>query len=163
MMMNMREELLKETAKYMVEDAVTNYAETGIAMFMLVLNGVMKYKLELKPGAGHNYGMILDAIYDYYRNDPTSQIDQMLFNTLIYEANNFGTFPILNIIMNYVYLQLRNEKNYSAPFKLNIHEILNCVKKQLTTYEKFKDDPRTATWLEETDRIFQERYHYKML
>ena len=109
----------------------------GLYGFLL---GKGDFKAESFPDAGHNYIEVLNAIYRYDVNNPDINVANMLEETLNLIASHMISVDNFLMLMNYLYLQLDNEKNNKSPFKINVLRILNTLKTRIISTNKLYQD-----------------------
>ena len=118
---------LSSIADEIVKTAVKRYEGSGAFSFALTIMGSGKFKLESFPGAGHNFYVILEAIYKYYNYD--KRISNMLSESLEYLCD-FGPFKIEGdyLLLNFINLILNKQKLNEAPFNIDCIILLEKFK-----------------------------------
>ena len=51
-----------------MNEAIKFYESGNEMGFHFMLKGAMQFRVERRPGMGHDYNMILNTLYEYYRN-----------------------------------------------------------------------------------------------
>jgi len=159
----MNYEDLRKKASVIVEESVKSYLEGKTMKFLLMIMGAMHYGIKANPEAMHNYNIILEEIYNYYRNHPNIPVDKMLFSSLNKFASIVSDTEDSNLCMGYIFSQLENEKKNIAPFNLDVKTIIDSLKNRIATLPKLSNNPEINFWLEETDKILREKYGYMIL
>ena len=113
----------------------------------------------------------IDAIYDHYRNDPSSGIDSMMFDALTAIARKYRGEMAVEAVLDIVNRQLGNEKSGDAPFTIDCQAILDALRPTLienkemylTPKESFDFVPFWNTVVEVYDRVLKEKYGCRVL
>lgn len=112
----------------------------------------------------------MEAIYDYYRNNPSSRIDLLLYNTLIYISGRYKGESVIEQVLNIVQYQLDSEKKQLAPFKIDCQSVLNELKKTIIKNKEMYMQPKEVRgyipfWnnIENYDLELQKMYGHKVL
>ena len=151
-------------AMIMVDSTAKHYLYGSSKMaFFCMLMGIGKYRLESFPGAGHNYYVMLEAIYKYYRENPDKHVDKILFNTLMRCIETMSSTRALSLICNYIVAQAKNEKQGISPFKLDNIQLLKQMKSSVSNRPEFSNDELAITLLNDTIRICEETMGEKVL
>lgn len=159
-------------AMLMVDSATQKYLDGRNKMaFVNMLIGIGKYRLESFPGAGHNYYVILEAIYEYYREHPDKHVDEILFSTLMGYINAMSSAKALPLICNYIVAQVKNENQRISrfrsqrvsPFKLDNVQLLKQMRFVVLNEPEFSNDELAVTLLDNTIKICEETMGEKVL
>ena len=110
------------------------------------------------------------AIYDYYNNNPASNINKKLFDALMYISDNYkGETAIYNVLQIISY-QLERERLGIAPFSLDCKSILNNLRKSIinnkSMYMEAKEEWNNVPfwdYLENYNNSFDRNYGLKFL
>ena len=156
---------LLDFAMIMVDSATRKYLDgsNDVIPFLLMLAGIGKFELESFPGAGHNYYVVLEAIYKYYKENPHKKADKILFNTLMKFINAMSSTKALSLICNYIIAQVKNEKQGISPFKLDNIQLLKQMRFVVLNKPEFSNDELAITLLNDTVRICEETMGEKVL
>ena len=155
---------LLDFAMLMVDSATREYLDGITEMaFFLVITGIGKYRVESYPGAGHNYYVVLEAIYKYYKENPHKKVDKILFNTLMNYIKWMSSTRALSLICNYIVAQVKNEKQGISPFKLDNIQLLKQMRFAVLNKPEFSNDELAITLLNDTIRICEETMGEKVL
>ena len=84
--------------KYMTVEKGCNVA------YLPMLSGIGPCKVEMRPGAGHNYYAVVDAIHNCYKNDPDGGYDRGFADgiealTMVSSAKVASLANLFNIIL----------------------------------------------------------------
>lgn len=150
-------------AMLMVDSATKNYLNGEPIEFLLVLTGIGKYGLESFPGAGHNYYMILEAIYKYYKEHPEKKVDKILFNSLMKFISAMSSTKALSLICNYIVAQIKNEEQGISPFKLDNIQLLKQLRFSVLNKAELLNNELATTLLDDTTKICEETMGKKVL
>ena len=151
-------------AMIMVDSTAKQYLDgSNDMMFLCMLMGIGKYRLESFPGAGHNYYVILEAIYKYYRENPDKHVDKILLNSLMKCIEGMSAIKPLSLICNYIVAQVKNEKQGISPFKLDNIQLLKQMRFAVLNEPEFSSDELAITLLNDTIRICEETMGEKVL
>lgn len=134
--------------------------QMSIYMFLL---GKGIYKVESFPGAGHNYGIVLESIYDYYKRHPNVDVAEILKKSLSVCAKHLTTPEEFVLIMNYIFKQLENQKNNDAPFIVDVLEVLNVLRTRINSYDKIKNNDLFVEQINKSEQYLEKNYNHKIL
>lgn len=79
---------------------------------------------------------LVEAVHEYYRLKPKSDIDKKMFETLINIVQESSELLNIKRVLEIVNYQMTKEHEGNAPFKIASQEILNEVKKKVEEYKK---------------------------
>ena len=126
------EELVEDTEelvriihkKYMTGEKGCNVA------YLPMLSGIGPCKVEMRPGAGHNYYAVVDAIHNCYKKDPDGGYDRG-FADGIEALTRVSSAKVgsLDLLLNIIFYQVKKEKEGTAEFEVDIDEIMARVNK----------------------------------
>lgn len=157
-------ELITEMADSRVEYAMSALKNEGNDMGLCcTFLGFGQLKLEIKPETGHNYYLIVDAIYRYYEKNPLSKIDKYYDETLLKIAKHAVSLNSLSILINIVSYQLENQKDKISPFEIDVVPILKELKNSVMNNQKLMDDSNYMQKFSEYDEYLNENYGHKIL
>ncbi len=130
-----------------------------------ILLGIGGFSVEKYKGSGHNYSAVIDAIYDYYRQHPDSDIaelvDKGIKETVIgLSTTGVGYLPTTIGIFEYI---LKCQKEHTAPFELNVKEYMELTKQHIMNNKEHyikKNLENPTEWINEKDQYLEEKYHY---
>ncbi len=129
----------------------------------MALTGQSFWELEIKPGEGHNYYYIMEALYRYHLNNPDVKADEYFENTLNKFANcctsEIETVYFLNILM----AELDYGKKNVSPFKINVLNILKTFRNNLMENSKMNQNVDLIHKIEDYDKFISKEYGYKIL
>lgn len=146
---------LNQIAYAMVEEQTNNYLNGDKMGYFLMLNGVMRFKLEARPGAGHNFRIILDQIYEYYKKHPDIQMGDILYEAILQNISLLFDFEKANLNLNYIAEQINNEASGKSPFKIDNMGLLNALKQRCLLEETLKNHPGTEAFIKSIDTHIQ--------
>ena len=158
-----REELFREYLDK-ITDLVFDYytnRNNDMALYSYLL-GKGKFKAESFPGAGHNYIEVMNSIYRYCVKHPEVNTAGILEEVLHLCATYFISLNDFLMLMNYIYLQLDNEKNNKAPFGINVVGILNAVKKRIISESKLYQDKMFMEQAHQSEQYLYQKYGHKI-
>ena len=162
---------LLNSAMIMVDCAVNAYLDGNDMAFFCMIIGIGKYDLESFPGAGHNYYIILEAIYKYYKENPDKKVDSMLFHTLMKCIDTMSAPEALSLVCDYIVAQVKNEnqrisrfgKQRVSPFKLDNIQLLKQMRFAVLNDADLSNNELAITLLNDTIRICEETMGEKVL
>ena len=137
------------------------YVEGNYMAYLPILSGIAQYKIESRPGAGHNYYAVVDAIHNCYARKTESGFDAG-FKDGIRALIRVSTAKVgsLDMLLNIVFYQLDKEKNGTAEFNIDIDETMDSINKlireNMSNYEA--DNIRFKPWLEKIQKYALEKY-----
>ena len=159
-------------AMLMVDSATQKYLDGSNKMaFPFMLMGIGKCRLESFPGAGHNYYVMLEAIYEYYRENPDKHVDKILFNSLMKCIEGMSSIEPLSLICNCIVAQVKNENQRISrfrsqrvsPFKLDNVQLLKQMRFVVLNEPEFSNNELAITLLDNTIKICEETMGEKVL
>ena len=162
---------LLSSAMIMVDCATREYLDGNDMAFFCMINGIGQYGLESFPGAGHNYYVILEAIYKYYNANPDKKVDSMLFNTLMKCINAGPSTKALSLICDYIVAQVKNEnqrisrfgRQRVSPFKLDNIQLLKQMRFAVLNDADLSNNELAIALLNDTIRICEETMGEKVV
>ncbi|SFI09541.1 hypothetical protein SAMN04487830_12212 [Pseudobutyrivibrio sp. OR37] len=161
--MTQYEELVEDTEelvriihkKYMTGEKGCNVA------YLPMLSGIGPCKVEMRPGAGHNYYAVVDAIHNCYKNDPDGGYDRGFADGIeaLTRVSSAKVASLANLF-NIIFYQLDKEKEGTAEFNVDIDEIMARVNKLIEdNKEVYRQDYASFDhWYERCQKIAREKY-----
>lgn len=133
-MMNMS--LLQELARDMLKTSLK------YNLFDRYVTSIGTYSISIDDGYGGKLECIsvkMEAIYEYYKNNPESNIDQKFYDNLLEYTYKAKTLWPLVSMLRMIEYQILSEKEGRAPFKMDNDALLDNIKRNLndnkTLYE----------------------------
>lgn len=112
----------------------------------------------------------MQAIYDYYNENPKFKIDELLYNTLINISREYKGEQAIETVLETVQYQLDFEKKNLAPFKIDCQSILNelrltLLKNKEMYLQQKKSFDYVPFWnnIENYNTELQEKFNHKVL
>ena len=161
--MTQYEELVEDTEelvriihkKYMTGEKGCNVA------YLPMLSGIGPCKVEMRPGAGHNFRTVVDAIHNCYKNDPDGGYDRGFADGIeaLTRVSSAKVASLANLF-NIIFYQLDKEKEGTAEFNVDIDEIMARVNKLIEdNKEVYRQDYDSFDhWFERCQKIAREKY-----
>ena len=161
--MTQYEELVEDTEelvriihkKYMTGEKGCNVA------YLPMLSGIGPCKVEMRPGAGHNYYAVVDAIHNCYKKDPDGGYDRGFADGIeaLTRVSSAKVASLANLF-NIIFYQLDKEKEGTAEFNVDIDEIMARVNKLIEdNKEVYRQDYDSFDhWYERCQKIAREKY-----
>ena len=141
--------------KYMSGEKGCNVA------YLPMLSGIGPCKVEMRPGAGHNFRTVVDAIHNCYKNDPDGGYDRG-FADGIEALTRVSSAKVgsLDLLLNIIFYQVKKEKEGTAEFNVDIDEIMARVNKLIEdNKEVYRQDYASFDhWYERCQKIAREKY-----
>lgn len=154
----------EKLADVRIEKVMELYNEQKNDMVLyLALSGASFWKLEITPGAGHNYYYIIEAIYRYHKKNPGDKIDEYYYNTIKKMANSSFNIYAVTQFLNILMAELDYEKQKVSPFQINALEILKIFKERLRTEPKLYEKSEIIEKVGEYDKYINQNHGYKVL
>ena len=144
-----------------VENANNIYNDGNYMAYLPILSGLGVFKMEKRPGAGHNFRAVIDAIHNCYKKNPNGGYDKGYIEG-IHALIRVSSSKVASLeqLLNILFYQLRKEKNGTAEFVIDIDEIMVLVNKLIKdnkdTYRK--DYAMFDSWLERYKKSAFEKY-----
>ena len=158
------QEYFEKMADIRIEKVMEFYKnENNDMVLYLALMGDSFWKLEVTPGAGHNYYYIIEAIYRYYLKNPEDRIDEYFSNTIKHMAKHSFSLRDITNFLNIVIAELDNEKQKISPFKINVVEILKIFSERLKIEPKLYNEGDIIEKVGEYDGYLNQNHGYKVL
>ena len=144
------------------------YLEGGNTIYKYLVLGIGNYLVEGRPGSGHNYQAIIDAIHEYNTDHPEAKADKGLEEgmlDLIHSVGNGALFRLAQKVMICVQYELKKEKEGSNSFELNyklvLSELNKAVQKEYNRIKKEYED--IDNWIKDNNTFLQENYGISLL
>ena len=145
---------LLDTSKYaekMVELINKDYKEGKKIAYLPLLAGIATCKIESRPGAGHNYYEVVDAIHRCYAKNPEEGYDAG-FKEGIHALIRVSSAKVgsLSMLLKIVFYQLKKEQNGTAQFSIDMDEYLPLINSLIRENRgKYLEDYKMFdSWLE---------------
>lgn len=156
-------ELIKELLKVAIKD-------NEFADFVLMMSNYCIETRDLNGFVKPNRYYTMQAIYEYYDENPKSKIDELLYNTLIYISREYKGEQSVETVLETVRYQLNSEKKNLAPFKIDCQSILNELRLTLLKNKEMYLQPKKSfdyvpfwTNIENYNTVLKEKYNHKVL
>ena len=161
--MTQYEELVEDTEelvkiihkKYMTGEKGCNVA------YLPMLSGIGPCKVEMRPGGGHFFRAVVDAIHNCYKNDPDGGYDRGFADGIeaLTKVSSAKVASLANLF-NIIFYQLDKEKEGTAEFNVDIDEIMAHVNKLIEdNKEVYRQDYASFDhWYERCQKIAREKY-----
>ena len=129
------------------------------ALASLILgNGL--FSVKKNPGSNHNYHAVLDEIYKYKKENPTSDIAQLMDEAIKTELID-GSLENMKYLTRafgiYDYI-LKSETNGNASFRLDVKDYLRRTREGFRDSEMMKEDPTLNEWFSEQEAYLENKY-----
>ena len=124
------------------------------------------YKVESRPGSGHNVHAAIDSMYSYKKKNPEVSIEKYLSKALDWNIPPASkNFEILSTILQCLEYILYQEKNGNATFKIDIEKHLRHLKKEIfKNRKKLKQtNANIDNWLVEKNEFFKSKYRISIM
>ena len=157
---------LDELSNYsdkLIDVAINYYLNDNKMAFYMILLGKGKFKVEAFPNAGHNYYEILNSIYKYKELHDDIDVKNIFENSLLLCIKYLNEISEFELIMNYLFVQLDNEKNNNVPFKIDLLKILNALKFRLTSKETIVQNESFMNCISKYEHVLEENYGHKII
>ena len=129
--------------------------------YLPLLSGIGPCKMEMRPGAGHNFRTVVDAIHNCYKNNPDGGYDRG-FADGIEALTRVSSAKVgsLELLLNIIFYQVKKEKEGTAEFNVDIDEIMARVNKLIEdNKEVYRQDYDSFDhWYERCQKIAREKY-----
>ena len=140
------------------------YVEEGERLYYtFLLLGIGNYLVESRPGNGHNYQAIIDAIHLYNADYPDSKVSKGFEEGLMDIIRTSVTIQVAQRALDCISYELKKEKEGSNSFKLDCKKLLNELNKSIQkNYDQIKKKyVDIDKWLRENSAFLEENYGYK--
>lgn len=112
----------------------------------------------------------MQAIYEYYSENPEVKLDELLYDALIYISTSYKGEGAIENVLEVVKYQLHHEKDGLAPFKIDCQAVLDKLRvtifenkeMYLKSKEAFDFVPFWNT-IEKYNLLFKEKYAHNVL
>ena len=129
--------------------------------YLPMLSGIGPCKVEMRPGAGHNFYAVVDAIHNCYKKDPDGGYDRGFADGIeaLTKVSSAKVASLANLF-NIIFYQLDKEKEGTAEFKVDIDEIMARVNKLIEdNKEVYRQDYASFDhWYDRCQKIAREKY-----
>lgn len=153
-------EMADERIKYAMDIYINDNNPMGL--FAAIL-GWGPFRLEYRPGTGHHYYEIIDAIYRYNKLHPKNGIGELYYASLLRISSTVVDATTVSTLLNVIIYELDNEKKGISPFKIDLLAILKALKENIQQYPKLVQDKDCMETLQKYDSYFNENYGHKIL
>ena len=133
--------------------------------------GISSYSITIKNEMGQEEECIfakMEAIYQYYKNNPTSQIGKKLEELLAKFTLNLTGFYGIKSVLQCIEYQIVAEKENRAPFVMNNELLLNNLKQNLQQNKTlYQTEPYNKvgfmSTIQQHDEMLSKNYGHKIL
>ncbi len=145
------------------------YVEEGERLYYtFLLLGIGNYLVESRPGNGHNYQAIVDAIHLYNTDHPELKANKGFEAGILDLINNLvkgAPFRMAQIAMNCISYELKKEKDGSNSFKLDCKQLLGELNKALQKeHNRIQQEyANIDNWIKDNNIFLQENYGISLL
>lgn len=165
----MSNEVYKDLVDYaysLVNIINKKYLRGIMKAYPLFLLGIGSYRVESRPGNGHNYQAIIDAMHLYNTDYPDSKVDEGFEAGILDLINSVARgagFGITQLVINCINYELKKEKEGSNSFKLDCKKLLDELNKAIQkNYDQIKEEyVHIDKWLIDNSTFIEENYGYK--
>ena len=144
-----------------VENINNNYKKGNKIAYLAILSGIATYKMEKKPGAGHDFFEVVDAIHNCFKKNPQGGYDKGyadgLYALISVSSAKVGS---LEQLLRILFYQLDKEKDGTAAFKIDIDDMIAKINALICENREVyrKDYAMFDSWLERYKKISKEKY-----
>ena len=157
-----RYDSLVDYAYSLVNIANENYYEGKKMGYYVLIMGMGNWVVESRPGAGHNYQAVMDAIHLYYADHPKSKANEGFEKELLLLCQAAGNMFSVQLALNCIIYELKKEKEGSNSFKMDCQSLINTLRQTIQKrYEVIKSDyPDIDKFIEESRLFLKKNYGY---
>lgn len=131
--MNAEDELI-QYAEILVGIADKKYLSGNQMTYYFLLTGTENCKLESVSEAGQNYQVIVDAIHNYYKSHPYSEIIQGYLSGMKFMVRQIKSMTELQNFLHVFFYELEKEIKGESAFPVPVWELLLSLKQSIKTY-----------------------------
>lgn len=131
--------------------------------YFAIILGKGNCLVESRPGAGHNYQAVIDAIHLYYADHPKSRANEGFEKELLLLCQAAGSMRSVQLALNCIIYEIYKEKKGSNSFEFkDCQGLLNTLKQTIQEEnEDLKNDyPNIDKYVEETNSFLKKNYGY---
>ncbi len=125
---------------------------------LILGNGL--FSVKKNPGSDHNYHAVLDEIYKYKKENPTSDIAQLTDEAIKTELID-GSLENIKYLTRafgiYDYI-LKSEANGNASFRLDVKDYVRRTREGFRDSEMLKEAPALNEWFSEQEAYLENKY-----
>lgn len=151
---------MKEQAYGLVRIVYEHYKKGNTVAFLMLLAGGAPCKLEGAPGTGHNIIAVVDAIHEYKKNNPSTDIEKG-YQEGLNKLANYATDPE-NIVMlvNCINYELKKEKEGTNSLEVDCRDVLDTLRKNIKqNYSTIQSDMKEFdTWAKEQNEYMESNF-----
>ena len=146
---------LVDYAYSLVNIANKSYLKGERMAYYALITGGGYCLVESRPGAGHNYQAVIDAIHLYDADHPNSKANKGFEEDLSLLCELAGRIFSIDFAINCIIYEIEKEKEGSNSFKMDCQGLLNKLSQTIQKkHEKIKSTyPDIDKYVEET-RLF---------
>ena len=153
---------LVDYAYSLVNIANENYLKGKKMYYFCLITGDGNWLVESKPGAGHNYQAVIDAIHLYLKDHPNSKANKGFEEDFSIMCEIVANISSVELALNCIIYEINKEKEGSNSFKMDCQGILNTLRQTIKkNYEDIKSTyPDIDKYVEETRVFLKKNYGY---
>ena len=128
-----------------------------MAFFLI---GIGPFTVNKSPHSDHNYHAVLDEIYKYKKENPTSNIAQLTDEAIKIKLIQYSLMAkkyLARAFGIYDYI-LRSEAKENASFRLDVKDYLRRTREGFRDSEMLKEDPTLNEWFSEQEAYLENKY-----
>lgn len=122
---------MKAQAYGLVKIIYEQYKKGNSMSFYMLLAGKATCKFEVAPGSGHNIVAVVDAIHEYKKENPSSDIEKGYQEGL----NKFAKYAIypksIVMLVSCINYELKKEKYGTNSLKIDCRDVLNTLQRNI--------------------------------
>ena len=130
---------------------------SSMAFFLI---GIGPFTVNKSPHSDHNYHAVLDEIYKYKKENPTSNIAQLTDEAIKIKLIQYSLMAkkyLARAFGIYDYI-LKSEANGNASFRLDVKDYLRRTREGFRDSEMLKEDPTLNEWFSEQEAYLENKY-----
>lgn len=126
------------------------YLNGSLVSYQMILLGMGNLKVEVSPGAGHNYYAVSDAIHMLYKEDPKCK-DGYIYGLkdIIDKVNDFST---IILISDYISYELKKLKEGQNTFTIELKPIISSLIKVIQNKQNKILESQPGWYKQELDK-----------
>lgn len=130
---------------------------SSMAFFLI---GIGPFTVNKSPHSDHNYHAVLDEIYKYKKENPTSNIAQLTDEAIKIKLIQYSLMAkkyLARAFGIYDYI-LKSEAKGNASFRLDVKDYLRRTREGFRDSEMLKEDPTLNEWFSEQEAYLENKY-----
>lgn len=151
---------MKAQAYGLVRIVYEFYKKGNTVAFLMLLAGEAPCKFEVAPGTGHNIVAVIDAIHEYKKDNPSSDVEKG-YQEGLNKFANYATDPeSIVMLVGCINYELKKEKDGTNSLKIDCRDVLNTLQRNIKeNYKAIQSSMKDFdTWAKEQNEYMESNF-----